>query len=140
MARMMKAQMDHALSRLREAYEDILGRPPETDGHVKIKRKAQMIKKGEVEITQTLISRAITRFNRNLKTRWPDSIEECIQKELQLVLEDKYTAPPEDPALTKYNARRKKLAAKYQEAKDEIILGDVDRALKLIAEFRKTKV
>ena len=140
MARAMKkVQMEHALERLSEAYRDILGDQPKGDSHAGLKGRAALIKSGEVTIDKALIKRAVTRFNRKLQSRWPDTIESCIEKELEQVLESKYT-PVIDQAMVKWEKRRDKLDAKFREAKDEIILGDVDRALKLIAAFRKTKV
>ena len=139
--RMMKAQMDHALTRLGEAFDEILGDRPKGQQHARLKAEADLLRSGKVKISNLLVKRAIRRFDHDLArdARYCDSISRWLRVELDEALELAYKPKP-DPKVVAWDARHKKLSAKYQEAKDEIILGDVDRALLLIAKFRKIKV
>lgn len=138
---MMKVQMEHALTRLREAFDDILGEPPRRpEPNQTAKERADLIRSGKVKVTKAMINTALENFDRQYsRGGYVESIERRLYNEIDRALDAAYK-PKTDPAVAKYNARRKKLEAKYREAKDEIILGDVDRALKLIAAFAKTKV
>ena len=138
---MMKVQMEHALVRLSEAFDKILGKQPESSPTARQQGRAKLVKSGKVKITDAMVKRAISRHERSLSrnSRYCDDIEECLRSELRSEL-DKAYKPVTDPATAKWEARRTKLIVKYNECKDEIILGDVDRDLKLIAPFAKTNV
>lgn len=138
---MMKVQMEHALTRLSEAFVDILGDPPKQRPTLRDEQRCALVKSGAVKITPALVKRAISRQGRSSRAngRYCDSIEDCVREELKHEINKVYKTTP-DPAAAKYEKRRAKLQLKFREAKDEIILGDVDRALKLIAAFAKTKV
>lgn len=138
---MMKVQMEHALARLGEASDQILGEMPKRKGSLKDQQRADLVRTGVVKVTPAMVKRAISRHERSIRRegRYCDSIERCLEYELGEMIDSKYKPAP-DPAMAKWEARRAKLRVKFNEAKDEIILGDVDRALKLIEEFRKIKV
>jgi len=136
---MMKVQMEHALMRLSEAYDKILGPAPKASPTARAESRAKLVKSGKVKITDAMVKRAVMRHERSVGGRYCDDIEECLRGVLRKEL-DKVHVMAVDPAMVKWEKRRDKLSAKYQEAKDEVILGDVERALKLIAEFAKIKV
>lgn len=138
---MMKVQMEHAMERLSEAFEEILGPSPQEDSNRIACAKTDLVRNGAVKITPALAKRAIKKFDaaKGHKRRWLSSIGEFVRTELDEAI-DKAYKPVEDKAGKLWNARHKKLTIKFNEAKDEIILGDVDRALKLIEAFRQTKL
>ena len=140
--RMMKAQMDHALNRLREAYYDILGERPKIDPYEKNHELIRIAKSGKVKVTQAMVNRAITDAESELRRdggRWSHGVGYFLAKEVDAAI-DKHYKPVVNPSVALWEARKKKLDAKFKEVQDEIILGDVDRALKLIADFASFKV
>lgn len=144
MARMTKMQMDHAMGRLDQAYAEILGKHPVNgDGTERLQADAyvDLVRKGTVKISPALVKRAISKYDADkLKDkRWFDSFPEILMRMLKDELALKYQ-PQENKELRKYLARRDKLTVIYQDAKDELILGDVEKALSLIANFRSTKI
>lgn len=135
---MMKSQMDHALTRLQEAYYNVLGERPKPDPDADKIGRAELMRTGKVKVTPALVKRAITAFEAEIRRdggRWTHEISYHLMNELDDVLSKAYVAPA-DAKLAAWDKRAKKLREMYEEAKDEIILGDVERALAIIAEFR----
>lgn len=140
---MMKVQMEHALTRLGEAFDELTGKRPEPRGTLRDEQRAEYVRNGKVKVTPAMMKRAISAHERSASrsrnNRYCDSVEDCIRNELQRAIDKVFKSKP-DPVYEAWAKKREKVLAKYNECKDEIILGDVDRALKLIAAFKKTKV
>ena len=140
---MTKLQIDYSLQRLDDAFDSIMGARPEDDNRARYRENAELFRSGKIKLTNLTVTRALRAFDANVvvNQRWHDSISECLLNEIKLVIK---TGRPKVSQMEKdqevWNKRSKKLRIKFDLAKDELILGDAERALKLIEAFRKTKV
>ena len=140
---MTRLQIDYALDRLTDAFDSIMGDRPDNDDRKTYRENAEMFRSGKLKLTPVLVTRALRKFDTAVidDSRWHNGISDYLNTEIKLMISGarpKVSQAQRDQEV--WNKRLKKLRIKFDAAKDELILGDADRALKLIEAFRKTKV
>lgn len=143
MARMMKQQMDHALARLQCIRADLTEHMPQA----KVFKQTDLIdalSSGNKKLTPQIIALAVANVVGSGKSRYHSTgyvmdleealIAQVFKKEI-LKEEERH-----QKALDTYHKRCSKINKEFNRVEDEIVLGDIDRALKLIQDFSKFKV
>lgn len=141
MARMMKAQMDYALERLEHVCNQKLGKEPCEDRTELRKAHADLLRSGKIDMGK-VVKAALVQFDREVRLKcyhYPATVESHVEDRLSRHLADAHNDGTEAER-KKWSAKRDKLMVHFQQAKDELILGDVEKALALIDKFAKLKV
>ena len=140
-SKMTVRQMDYARNRLRDAYEQVLGDKPQGNDKDRYRTQCKLAKTGKFKVTPVMLKRAVMACERELarESRWGHGLAHHLEAEVGVAL-NRATKDTVAPTLKKFAAREKKLDAKYQIAKDELMLGDAGLALTLIEQFRQTKI
>lgn len=139
---MTMKQIDHAERRLQEALREKLGPQPLEDRDERRQAEVDFLKKqGPSFITKAMWNRALkaTQTNINRKSGWPRSFEEYLGQTLDKELEKKIKGN-HGAEIKAWQDKQARLHKEFDTAMDQIILGDAEAALKVIAEFRNLKI
>jgi hypothetical protein len=142
--RMLKVQMDYALSELRSVYYDRLGPRPsqfKEDAPTVEDIIVDKLDNAEIDIAE-ILEEAIVKYRRNRAVSKYNrkSIAHLLCEQMEKYVSTSDITPAVNPEYEKWLIKEGKLSKAFKEAKDELILGDAGHALKLLEKFRKIKV
>lgn len=136
--RMLKVQLEYALNQLGNAFNDKLPDRPEPylEAPDRDETFIKLIESGKVNLGEVFIE-AVKKYRRHPNCY---NFTSVFSDELRRALEANKPEPKQNPEYAKWLKVYEKLAKLHRQAKDELMLGDAEHALKLIEKFRNAKV